>query len=167
MYRLFQSAPLSAGEGLEEESDEIGLAFLDCEECDEEQKADLGCWRFGNRLKASHWISIDYTGTLTHDRVNFCPRSCLDDDHTQEGQPLASDILSAMQKAKKVRAFGGPDRFEGESASDLAPRYAWFWATLEGVISRYTSECRDAQARLNRKVTSAIHRRLSHSAGVE
>lgn len=65
-----------------------------------------------------------------------------------------------------MRSFGGPDRFEGEPPSDFAPRYAWFWATLEGVISRYNSEVRDVQARLNKKVTENLSRRLSMREGV-
>jgi hypothetical protein len=165
LYRLRQWVKLSAGEGLDSEADDVGLGWLDCEQCDETQQQQFGCWRFGNRLKAEHPLPIDYTGNTSHDSVMFCPKACLDEEHSPEGQPLPSDFFEALERAKKIRAFGGPDRFEGQPPSDLPTRYVWFWATLEGVVSRFQSEVKDSQAKLNAKVARSINRRLSLRSG--
>lgn len=159
LYRLTQSTPLKVGEGFNAESDEIGLGFLDCDNCDSDQKEELGCHRFGNRLTGRKWTMIDYTGGAEHDRVMFCPRSCL--DQNPPGRVSADDIYQAISRARKIKALGGPATFEGQAPAELPPRYNWFYATFEGVVTRYKAEVNDALSRLSAKVSRARSLRSS------
>lgn len=90
----------------------------------------------------------------------FCPRSCIDDDNTPPGRVTPDEIYQGMQKYRKVKSLGGPAEFEGESPADLAPRYSWFFATVDGVITRFKAEVNDALSRLSAKVARSRSMRV-------
>lgn len=161
LYRLNQTTRCSAGsDPLTSQSAEVGLGYLDCEECDEQE--ERGCQRFGNHYQTnlpndSKW-AIDYTGGYDHDHIDFCPRSVIDDAHQYEGRVSIESLLTAISKYRKVNACGGLAAFNGLSPADSPPRVSWLYATIDGVLSRYQAEVRDTQTQLQNAVVSAIAR---------
>lgn len=141
------------------ERDSVGLGWLDCENCDQDQKEELGCHRFGLKLIGRKWTLIDFSGEPSHDKVRFCPRSCVDDDSAPPGRVSPGQITAGIEKFSKVKACGGLASFNGESPSDSPPRVSWFYATISGVADRYSAEVKDTQARLNAKVVASLNAR--------
>lgn len=137
----------------------MGLGFLDCNECqDTDEQQDRGCHRFGLKLKARRPWAVDYTGNKAHDQINFCPRSCSDPENQPPGRVSLEALAAGLAKFRKIKACGGLSDFNGLSPSDCPPRVSWFYATVEGIISRYQAEVRDTQTQLQNAVVSTLTR---------
>lgn len=143
---------MSAGSGEKKETDIIGFASLECDGCDDGTKADLGCWRFGNKIRGSERTKIDHTGDMSHDKVRFCPRSLLDEENCPPGRVSVDALAQGLARYGRLVGCGGLSQALGEAPVDLPPRVGWFWATANGVERRYRQQIDDKQVQLNNRV---------------